>query len=253
MPGQRGAHAHAASIAQYRTRVLGEVNEIRALPYQMALVCPLCPSELSSRLQFNTTDYLKHVHLFHAHQPNFQITCGISGCERTFGKFHTFRKHISDWHRDETNPTNPTNTTQQVSAPGLQEDDDDRDDVLAHRAEEPEFQAVRATPPSIHESSALFLMGLKEERKLTQVALQSVIEGVTSLTQIRLTVLHGDVCSKLQAAGISPSSIPGLDELFDIERPFGRPFMGLETQHQQLAFYKAHFGLIVSNLLSSYS
>ena len=53
----------------------------------MALVCPLCPPELSSRLQFNKTDYLKHIQLFHVHQPNFHIACGISGSERSFRKF----------------------------------------------------------------------------------------------------------------------------------------------------------------------
>ncbi len=106
---------------------------------------------------------------------------------------------------------------------------------------------LRTTLSTIQESSAHFLIGLKEERKLTQTALQGVIEGVTNLTQTRLSVLHTEVCSTLRAAGISPSSVPGLDELFDSERPFGRPFLGLETQHQQLTFYNTHFGLIVSN------
>ncbi len=135
----------------------------------MALVCPLCPPERSCTLQFNTTDYLKHIQLFHAHQPNFHITCGRSGCQRTFQKFHTFRKYVSDWHADEPNPTN-----QQVNVPELQETADSHDSgsvvhVRVHQVQE--HAEVQAT---LQESSALFLMGLKEERKLTQVALQGV-------------------------------------------------------------------------------
>ena len=211
---------------------------------KMALVCPLCPPELSSSLQFNTTDYLKHIQLFHAHQPNFHIACGISGCERSFRKFHTFRKHISDCHRDERNPTN---SSQQVSAPELQEATEDDSACHVHHAEELEHEDVRGALFSIQESSALFLMGLKEERKLTQVALQGVIEGVTNLTQTRLSALHTEVCGALRAAGIEPSTVPGLEEVFDSEGSFGRPFLGLETQHQQLSFYKKHFNFVVSH------
>jgi len=99
---------------------------------------------------------------------------------------------------------------------------------------------------TIQTSSARFLLGLKEERKLTQTALQGVIEGVTSLSRCRLDALYAEVCSVLNAAGVSSSSIPEFNELFDRDGPFGRPFSGLETQHQQLRFYKTHFQFIVS-------
>ena len=72
----------------------------------MALVCPLCPLEKALRLPFNTKDYLKHVRLFHSHQPIFHITCGISECQRMFVNFYTFRKHVFDHHSDDPNPTN---------------------------------------------------------------------------------------------------------------------------------------------------
>lgn len=62
--------------------------------------------------------------------------------------------------------------------------------VLVHHAEELEHEDVRGALSSIQESSSLFLMGLKEEHKLTQVALQGMIEGVTNLTQTRLSTLQ---------------------------------------------------------------
>ena len=119
--------------------------------------------------------------------------------------------------------------------------------VLVHHAEELEHEDVRGALSSIQESSSLFLMGLKEEHKLTQVALQGVIEGVTNLTQTWLSTLHAGVCGILRAAGIEPPTVPGLEEHFDSEGSFGRPFLGLETQHQQLSFYKKHFNFVVSH------
>ena len=45
----------------------------------------------------------------------------------------------------------------------------------------------------LQRSSALFLLGLKEKHKLTQVAIQEIVEGVTNLTQPRLSVLNSQV------------------------------------------------------------
>lgn len=67
--------------------------------FQMAsLVCPLCPTERTSHLNFNLTTFMKHVKLFHSHQPDFSITCGLHGCLRTFKNYRTFQNHVSNFH-----------------------------------------------------------------------------------------------------------------------------------------------------------
>ena len=72
----------------------------------MSLVCYLCPLGKTDNIKFNLPDYLRHVQLFHAHQPHLQISCGIGGCKRTFRNYSTFRNHVSDWHSIDPNPTN---------------------------------------------------------------------------------------------------------------------------------------------------
>lgn len=79
---------------------------------------------------------------------------------------------------------------------------------------------------------------------MTQTALQGVVEGVTTLCQGRLSAMHSAVSKVLTNAGISPSTISGLDDIFDPEGEFGRPFLGLETLHQQVKFYKTHFRFV---------
>ena len=51
----------------------------------------------------------------------------------------------------------------------------DHDDV-------PQFDDSQLTTTPLLHSSALFILGLKEKYKLSQVALQEVMEGVTSLS-----------------------------------------------------------------------
>ena len=106
----------------------------------------------------------------------------------------------------------------------MKEGELDQDVAVTH--DQPEHETVLS---AIQTSSALFLMGLKEEKKFTQTALQGVIEGLTSLSCICLSTQHTDVGRVLHEAGISASSIPGLDELFNSEGPYGRPFLCLET------------------------
>ena len=50
---------------------------------------------------------------------------------------------------------------------------------------------------------------------------------------------------KLLEAEVQASDIPGLNELFDED--VGYSFLGLETQYQQMIYFKSHLNLLVSN------
>lgn len=137
---------------------------------------------------------MKHIKLFHSHQPGFTITCGIGGCQRSFTKFRTFQNHISALHRHQEALSNTT-TFDTPSADGVVDIDDDyqgfgEDDNVASMEERGEVVDCHAM---LQKNSALFLMGLKEEHKLTQGAVMGVVEGITSLAQQRLGVLRSKV------------------------------------------------------------
>lgn len=42
-----------------------------------------------------------HVGKLHAHEAGFRVCCGVSGCPRTYTKFHLYRKHMYVHHREE--------------------------------------------------------------------------------------------------------------------------------------------------------
>lgn len=192
----------------------------------------------------NLTEFLKHIQLFHSHQPGFSITCGLNGCLRSFSSFQSFRNHVYSYHGGESS------LDQQQTADGKSDgtgdiggddgdDDGDGDDGITFDSE------VRETPPS-QRNAAMFLMGLKEKYMITQVALQGVIEGVTNLVQSHLDALHSQVQQQLLQSGVSQAAIDGIQPLFSECGTYAHPFQGLETQYQQLKFYRQHFKLIVS-------
>lgn len=203
----------------------------------MPLICSLCSYEQTASLNFNLTGFLKHIELFHSHQPSFSITCGLGGCLRTFQNFKVFRNHVYSLHGGEANISNQPNN--EFNDDGDSEDSDGID--LAGGVPCNPIEIVNVD--DIQRSSALFLMGMKEKYKLTQTALQGIVEGVSGLMRSHLSVLHTQISSVLPQ-NLSANTLSDIERLFSDER-FCHPFLGLETEHQQMKFIRRHFQFTV--------
>lgn len=74
------------------------------------------------------------------------------------------------------------------------DDTDDDNDMSTSTVEISNSHMETApNPEELLKSSALFLLGLKEKYKLTQVSVQGIINGVTSLTQQNINFLQSQV------------------------------------------------------------
>lgn len=204
--------------------------------------CSLCPQLGANALSFKLPEYLKHLELFHPHQPNFSFTCGIGGCMRTFKNVRTYRNHISGFHSekyfDEDSPDSTIDcfdTADDCTNPN--ETDDRNDDDMC-------VTATSHNDSSLMTPAALFILSLKEEQKLTQVSVQKVIEGATTLFQAHIQRVHDQIVKILDKPEVS-DCIPAINDLFSQEQ-IQQPFLGLETKHTQLKFYRDNFNLIVS-------
>lgn len=91
---------------------------------------------------------------------------------------------------------------------------------------------------------ARFILKLKESRQVTQVVIDDVVEGCTSVFQDTVRRLRASVSAKLAMAGIDVNNIQGLEDLFD-EVP--QPFEDLETRHKQEKFFREKLRLVVSD------
>ena len=92
-------------------------------------------------------------------------------------------------------------------------------------------------------SSALFLLKLKESRRLTQAAIDDIVQEWDGLFNHSVQRLLAGVRAKMAAAGIDYRDIDGLQEIFQ-EVP--HPFEGLQTRHLQEKYYREFLGLVVS-------
>lgn len=95
------------------------------------------------------------------------------------------------------------------------------------------------------QQAALFIMGLKEKFKLTQVAVQGIIEGMTGLVQVGRTTLdvQGLISSQVHLKHLQKTlsnSGVSVDPIFSEDSTHMNPFAGVETHHLQLKFYRKH-------------
>ena len=141
--------------------------------------CQLCSA--TDHLKLSLTDYHR---LFHAYKADFRVICGIDGCQRCFKHAGKYQNHAYTVHKQCTfvsnsNEGHSTVEDKSISICTMTVDEaSDETDIS-----QPVDDKQPTTPPSLHYSSALFLLGLKEKFKLSQVAMQGIIEGITTLSQ----------------------------------------------------------------------
>ena len=98
----------------------------------------------------------------------------------------------------------------------------------------------------VRRSSALFILKLKEQRRVSQVAVDDIVESCKSLFSQTIVRVQAGVRAKLAEAGIEPHAIDGLGGVFD---DVTDPFQGLETCHLQEKYFRDELGLVVSYLM----
>ena len=171
------------------------------------LRCSLCTAGSGLIVQFCTIgDYIKHLRLFHADRPDFRVMCGISGCLRSYNNLGSFKNYISFVHNTTNEFTVETldnlevdkhtinissdheslseedglTSNEDASGYDIPPFDDDRD----HDVQEVTFNVSNTDNMAIdlQKSSAHYLFGIKEKYRLTQDAIQGIIQGTASIT-----------------------------------------------------------------------
>ena len=167
--------------------------------------CSLCTIN-GPHLRFSIRDYLKHLQLFHAHQPTFKLTCGIGGCSQTYTNMKTYSNHVYGVH-DISNDLASAASLSEAPMASTDVSDNHGNSSFVDRENEAEYgisdnddcnieDVGCAEQPSVNHlqrSSALLLLGLKEKHKLPQSTVQSIVNGMTSLIQQHTDTLKSQV------------------------------------------------------------
>ena len=123
-------------------------------------------------------------------------------------------------------------------------DDDDFDDVMYHSVN----QLLQKDAFEQRKKSSLYLLQMKEERMISQAAVNDVVRGCKKIFHHTVGRMKAGVKHKLSTSGIDPNEISGLDELFE---NVSDPFSGLETVYLQDKFVSEELGCVVSVNISA--
>lgn len=169
----------------------------------------------------------------HAHEANFQVTCGIESCPRSFKNFHTYKSHLYKNHREilgvSTSPTSPAiPQSDEIQVVGADLDMETETEEIDEKKQ-----------------MALFILKALAISKISNSALNDILGDFSFLLETRIESLHDDVRAAMLQAGIE------LDNDFDriFQRPhLCKPFDGLHTDHLRKVYFKDEMGLLVSVL-----
>ena len=204
--------------------------------------CSICQS-------FTARNYLaviRHIGSVHSHEPRFMITCGIEGCIRKYKSYRRFRDHIFNSHSE----TVPNDTHGNIDEQPQSQDSSNYDadtDVIGNDST---TTAQDDDPPLLH-NKAMFILKLKEERRLTQVAIDGLIDDVSTLLEEVLS-LKKDINCCLQLQQNVPEHVGcAINEVFS-SRMIKSPFEGLQSAHLQKKYFINNFHLVV-RFLNTYT
>ena len=176
---------------------------------------------------------LEHISRVHSHSANFQTTCIIKGCQRTYRSYGAFRRHLRQTH----NYYNRMSNTEAIPCTQWEEQypiDSNEGNALVQYDMEPPTKKHRAE----------WILKIKETNKLTQSCTENILQDVTHLCTSITTDLTAAVKRKL-AAYDTP---PGLDQdIINILQSdvYSNPFKGLETQYKQMQYLRESFNFVV--------
>ena len=188
-------------------------------------------------------------HLRHVHRSDTAITikCPVSECGAIYDKVNSFCSHMYRSHRllcttdTEADANNKQTTVLPPSTvhPILVETGTMVSDDLQHDID----QLLETDGFEQRKKSSLYLLQIKEERMVSQAAVNDIVQGCQEVFQHTIGRIKAGVKRKLSSSGIDPTEISGLDELFT---SVADPFDGLETCYRQEKFVSEELGCIVS-------
>lgn len=197
--------------------------------------CPICEFTTSTLAQ-----WFSHLRSAHSSDPSFLVTCGIDGCKNTYSKFSSLNTHVYRHHKHRMCGSTNSGQSQNDSSmlqPDYQEQVPMEDTAIMEHENETRVEANSET--DVRKNSARFLLQLREGKGLSQVAVDTVVEGCQELIGECLHNLQMEIKGKIEDS----------EQLNVIDGAFQhctRPFDGLGNKYQQEKFYVQEFDMIVS-------
>ena len=194
--------------------------------------CTFCNEFLGHSLK----RLLRHIKFIHSHEPNFSITC--SDCGRSFRKFASYKTHI----RREL-------AKKKAVERGDPEEALDPDEYIVNGSDdEGDFGEGRDAGNRVDDMTnfiALFILKTKEENRLNQQAINSILVNAEDVVESSLQCLKEKINTCLLNNDIQITDIRGLSDILEEPSFFSRAKEPLATEYLQAKYFIENFDLVV--------
>ena len=185
---------------------------------------------------------LRHIGVVHSWEPDFKIPCGINGCPKIYTSYRSYRKHIIQKHQellvDEiSEDQNDTNSTTVL--------ENDINNTTEGEEEYSNSNMDESGSPDPLRNKAAFLLKLKEERRVSQKAINGIVDDMNTLFEEELATLKTGVISCFASNQGTVETVRRVKEVFE-QKTSVSFFHGLGSEHLQKAYYTTHFNYGVS-------
>lgn len=210
---------------------------------------------------------LRHTFECHSSVPGFRFSCSLSGCKRTFKTLSAISSHINRDHTSTEEPT-PSSATREEESDSEDDSDittpivdhftavldrdsdcDTEDFQYPHDHSDSGKQSEEIIEDSssvrLQKAAARFILSLKEQHRLTQVAVNYLVSQVKEMVACVIDDVREAVETVLVEKNLVSSNSHDIFKTFD-HCYENNPFAGLETEYKQTKFYKNNFNLVVS-------
>ena len=184
----------------------------------------------------------RHIKFIHSHEPNFSITC--NDCGRSFRKFASFKTHI---RREQAKK-------QQAERYAPEEDFDANVEYFDVGSDsEGDSEEEREAGNQVADMTkfiALFILKTKEENRLSQQAIDSILVNTEDIVENSLQCLKQKISFCLANNDIQIADIPGLSDIFEEPSVFSCAKEPLANDYLQVKYFIEHFDFVVSVAIS---
>lgn len=151
--------------------------------------CPLCHGTFKAP---NFQMLWPHIRLVHATKPGFKMRCNIDNCSRTFINMKTYDNHLSRHHFMSSRTTIPElSMSERDNSEEVNSDSEEANNADLNEDSmdsEPGPHDTTLSEEELKSAAACWILKIKETCKLTQSAMDEIIEGVTDFNYYILSI-----------------------------------------------------------------
>ncbi|CAD6220961.1 GSCOCG00011602001-RA-CDS, partial [Cotesia congregata] len=133
---------------------------------------------------------MQHIIRHHQHDPKFKVQCKQTGCGRSFTKWKSFRQHLFRKHPTVQTPcNNEVEVHENINLFNGQ-------DILLNNIIHAPIDNQKTIQPRVEIlqlKSAQFAVNIRKNCKVSQKAMETMMEGVTNLVDDYLSILMGEI------------------------------------------------------------